>query len=269
VCIHGGGCNSHYFEIASSSFVEEAAARGFTLLLVDRPGHGGNLELPGPRPICASVDVIRSFIDDVRRGQAIEAAPIALVGHSIGGAVAMMLGAKARDWPIASIAVAGIGDEPFPQMVNTSFPPGGTKAQPPEVLTEALFFAGGHPLSWKAIASLRAAAEPWLTAEVEEIVTLWPEEWPHVAAGIRVPVHLRLAEHERVWKSGSEVIDRMARALAGAAMVDARLLPGGGHLYEVSRRGPELIRSQVEFLEAMFRKSADDQSAHITSTTRI
>jgi hypothetical protein len=40
----------------------------------------------------------------------------------------------------------------------------------------------------------------------------------------------------------------MAGRLSGT-VVDADLLRGGGHLYEVSRRGPEFLRAQLDFLD--------------------
>jgi hypothetical protein len=99
------------------------------------------------------------------------------------------------------------------------------------------------------VASLRAAAEPWLVAEVNEVMHRWPDEWPAIAAKVRVPVHLRLAEHERVWSTGRDVVERMARSLSGSARLDAALIAGGGHLFEVSKRGPALVRSQLDFFD--------------------
>jgi pimeloyl-ACP methyl ester carboxylesterase len=248
VCIHGGGCNSNYFDLNGCSMVLEAAARGYAVLLVDRPGHAGNPPLSAAHPIAASAPAIRRFIDGCRP-LVPEAKGIALVGHSIGGAIALHLASRCGDWPLRGIAVSGIGEEPAPAIKAIELPPGAERVDPPAELTDSLFYAGGEPLSWKAIASLRKAAELWLVAEVTDVMETWPREWPEVARGIRDPVHLRLAEHERVWCSGEEAVATMAGRLSGTA-VDAALLRGGGHLYEVSRRGPDLLRAQLDFLEA-------------------
>jgi pimeloyl-ACP methyl ester carboxylesterase len=247
VCIHGGGCNGHYFDLNGCSMAAEAAARGYRVLLVDRPGYRGNPALPAQHPIAQSAPVIRRFIDECR-ALVPETDAVAIVGHSIGGAIACHLASGCGDWPLAGIAISGIGEEPAAAIRNIQLPPEAQKVDPPATLTDSLFFAGGEPLSWKAVASLRKAAELWLVAEVTDVMETWPREWPEVALGIRVPVHLRLAEHERIWGSGEETVRRMVGRLSNTE-VDADLLRGGGHLYEVSKRGPELLRAQLDFLD--------------------
>jgi pimeloyl-ACP methyl ester carboxylesterase len=96
---------------------------------------------------------------------------------------------------------------------------------------------------------LRAAAEDWLVAEVREVVERWPRRWRNLAAQVDVPVHLRLAEHDRVWASSPAVVARMASAFLNAPQVDAELLPGGGHLYEATKLGPTFIAAQLDFIE--------------------
>ena len=66
-----------------------------------------------------------------------------------------------------------------------------------------------------------------------------------------MPVHLRLAEHEKIWETGPNVVFRMAARLEQAPLVDAALLPEGGHLYELHVRGLELIASQLDFVERL------------------
>jgi pimeloyl-ACP methyl ester carboxylesterase len=227
--------------------VEAATARGYPVLLIDRPGYGGNPVLATEHPIADSALAIRRFIDEAR-AHVPETAGLAIAGHSIGGAIAFHLASGCGDWPLTGIAISGIGEEPAPAIKNIELSPAAEKIDPPATLTDSLFFAGGEPLSWKAIASLRKAAELWLVAEVTDVMETWPREWPEVARGIRVPVHLRLAEHERIWGSGEETVRRMAGRLSNTS-VDANLLGGGGHLYEVSRRGPELLRAQLDFLD--------------------
>jgi pimeloyl-ACP methyl ester carboxylesterase len=247
VCIHGGGCNSHYFDLNGCSMAQEATTRGYCVLLIDRPGYGGNPALPTQHPIAESAPAIRRFIDECR-AHVPEADGVAIVGHSIGGAIALHLASGCGDWPLTGIAISGIGEQPAPAIREIQLPPEAEKVDPPATLTDSLFFAGGEPLSWKAIASLRKAAELWLVAEVTDVMETWPRQWPEIARSIRVPVHLRLAEHERIWGSGEDAVRRMAARLSNAAS-DAELLRGGGHLFEVSKRGPELLRAQLDFLD--------------------
>jgi hypothetical protein len=117
--------------------------------------------------------------------------------------------------------------------------------------------------SWQAPVAIRRAAEPWRIAEVLYIVERWPKRWPDVAAAIELPVHLRLAEHDNTWETGRPVVARMAEQLRRSRLVDADLLPEGGHLYEVHKRGPELIASQLRFLR--MAACGTDHGGHFAS----
>ncbi|MFS0774379.1 alpha/beta hydrolase [Sphingomonas sp. 1P08PE] len=250
VCIHGGGSNGRYFQMKGRSLSDMAAARGFCVLLIDRPGHGGTPLLPATNPIAGSITFIRTFIDEVRTmlGEQGERG-IALIGHSIGGAIALRLAAERGDWPLLGAAVSGIGTTSPAWITAMSLPDDVIRFTPPAAFAEALFHDPDRTLDWKALASLRAATEPWIIAEIAEIVDKWPGQWPAVARSIDVPVHLRLAEHDRIWESGHTAVVRMAAAIVRAPYVDAGLLASGGHLYEACREGPALIASQLDFLE--------------------
>jgi len=262
-CIHGGGSNGRYFRLKGRSLAEAAVARGFPVLLVDRPGHAGSPALPGSDPIAASVPLIHRFVDEVREvhgGGGKDGhgkGGVAVIGHSIGGAVALRLAATCGDRPLLGVAVSGIGDVSPPAVKAMELPADTTAFTPPPAFAEAIFHDPDRRLDWKALASLRAATEPWLVAEIAEIVNSWPRQWPAVAAAIGVPVHLRLAEHDRIWETGTAAVARMAAALGRAPHVDAALLRDGGHLYEAYRDGPALIAAQLDFLRSLTRRGVD------------
>lgn len=248
VCIHGGGCNGGYFDIKGYSTAQIARERGFALLLVHRPGHGGNRPVEGEQPIADAMPVIRRFIDEVRERHFTSGSPLFLLGHSIGGAIALTLAAESGDWPLRAVAVSGIGDEPTPAIRSwwSASPPG---LFPPGEPGASLFLGPDGSYHWQAPIALRRSSEPWQPAEVAEIVRRWPERWPGVAACIDVPVHLRLAEHDKIWTATDERVRRMADRLVRSPKVDAALLPDGGHLYEIHRRGPELVEAQLAFMQ--------------------
>jgi len=255
VCIHGGGCNGQYFDLKGCSTLAAARARGFGVLLVNRPGYAGNPIPPSASPVAASVPLIRRFIDEVRASTGLGSTGVAIIGHSIGGTVAFRLAAEAGDWPVIAVAISAIGDAVGPAMAGVGVERSAVRIDAPAGLDALLFDNGGHPLSWKPLASLRRATEPWLIPEVVEILDRWPLEWPEVAAGVSAPIHFRLAEHERLWETGKPVVNRMAAQLSGAPRIDAALLAGGGHLYEASKRGPELVAAQLDFIEAQVELS--------------
>lgn len=248
VCIHGGGSNGGYFDIRGYSTLDAAIARGSPVLLVNRPGYGGNPLPDGERPVLASGQPIRRFIDEVRASHDVGEA-LVILAHSIGGVVAFELAADRGDWPLLGIAVHGIGDVPASVLRGASRDVLPGKGQPPDALTADMFFGPPGTYGWDAASKLRRSSEDWVLSEIVEIIHDWPERWPGVAARVDVPVHLRLAENEAIWETGQEVVARMAARLTVAPRVDAALLPEGGHLYELHKRGGELVAAQLEFLE--------------------
>jgi prepilin-type processing-associated H-X9-DG protein len=244
VCIHGGGCNALYFDLPGFSVAQAVLQRGFPVLLVHRPGHGGNVAIPGDAPI-ATAGPIRRFIDDVRGGHLPESPGFFIIGHSIGGAVALTLASGCREWPLLGLAVSGIGDRPAAELValRSSFA-GGVL---PSELMPPFLLGPQRSYSFRGPVALRHAGESWIMAEVAEVLEHWPIQWPHIAAKIALPVHLRLADHERIWETGAAVVRRMAARLTASPRVDAGLLREGGHLYEIHHKGPELAASQLDF----------------------
>lgn len=241
-CIHGGGCNGRYFDVEGHSTLSAARSRGFPVFLVNRPGYGGNRCIEGPSPISAGVPHIRGLIERARA--CVGAAGVFALGHSIGGAVALMLATTDREGSILGVAVSGLGDEP---------PPGawdGLGEHAPASLAAADFLGPEGSWDWRTLTRLRQVSEPWDVREISEIRREWPCRWPEVARAVAPPVHLRLADHEAIWVTGQAVVDRMAAALTRSARVDAALLPDGGHLYELHRRGPELLAAQLDFAES-------------------
>ncbi len=249
VCIHGGGCHSGYFESGEASLVHALLSAGHQVLLVDRPGTRGRPLLDAERPLAASVETIEDFVAQVWQAHG-TGAPVALVGHSIGGALALSIAARAPRWPLAAVLVSGIGDEPPPLVVAW---PTERDAGSGVLSTEAAgFFLGPEgTYDWRGLTRLRKVSAPWNVSERVEVVRHWPALWRDLAPRIAVPVQIRLADGERIWMTGEPVVQRMAAALTAAPHVDAAVLPEGGHLYEFHKRGPELALQQLAFLDAV------------------
>lgn len=245
VCIHGGGCSARYFDLKGFSTVDRALARQLPVLLVNRPGHGGSAPARTDHPINEAAAVLPALVDEVRGNRA-----VVIIGHSIGGAVALTIAAQRQDWPLKAIAISGIGDRITPEFEEawTALLSG-----VPVETNISHFFGPEGTYRWNAPTALRKASEPWQADEVEDVVQEWPRRFLATAGDVRVPVHLRLAEHERIWDNGQEAIGRMTSALKRSPQVDAAIVPEGGHLYELHKRGWELIESQLDFLVNAYR----------------
>lgn len=249
VCIHGGACNARYFAIGAGSILAQGQARNYPLLLVNRPGFAGNRRLEVADPIHASVPMIQSLVDRVQAARSGGGATV-VIGHSMGGAIAVELAARRGGRPLLGIAVSGIGDVSPPEIADWRPAAGASEV---EATRDTAHLSFGPPGSydWRAIPAYRRVAEPWILQEPVAMVTEWPKRWPRLAAAVDVPVHLRLAEGEKIWETGVGATSRMAAMLRRSPHVDAAVLPEGGHLYELHKRGAELITSQLDFADAV------------------
>lgn len=244
-CVHGIGSNGRYFDLDGNSLARAATARGMAVLLIDRPGYGCSIE-PGPG---SAIDCGVTAIDDLLRTVR-EQVPgmmqraLILIGHSFGGAIAYAYTAVQPAGSVAALCVSGIGDRPdvqyLAEMQRSAV--GGQRQLSPH-----WFFGPGSSYDRHGVTALRAATEPQRDNEAHEVAYSWPERWPGIAPKISCPVHIRLAEYERIWESNTTAIERIAAALTSSPAVDAAIAPDGGHLYEAHHRGPELIAAQLDF----------------------
>jgi len=244
VCIHGGGCNAGYFDVPGHSFRDLALARGFRLLLVNRPGHGGSSIGMGGDMASTSQAILGHIsrkLDLLGWGR-----DYFMLGHSIGGAV-VTIAAAARPEGLLKVAVSGIGDRPTP--AASLWVLRATQGQSDLAAASDLLFGPKSTYSWRAVTALRRAAEAWRPAEVAEAVEEWPRQIARYAGRVAVPVHLRLAEAEKIWESGPAAIARLAGYFSSAPEVDSAILPEGGHLYELHHRGLELMTAQLDFFD--------------------
>lgn len=218
------------------------------VLLVNRPGYAGTAAIRSERPMTVMAPLIRAFIDEVGETHFRAPPDIALVGHSIGGAIALMLARDRETWRLRALAVSGVGHEPSEEVRGWLPEQEGETVRAPLSATP-LYFGPQGSYDWRAPLLLRRAAEPWVVAEVLEMLRFWPQSWPEVARRVAVPVQLRLSENDRLWQHDSGDMERIAASLTAAPFVDAALLAGGGHLYELHKGGPALAAAQLDFLE--------------------
>jgi pimeloyl-ACP methyl ester carboxylesterase len=246
LCIHGGGCNSGYFNIRGFSVARAAMASGFDVLLVNRPGHGGSAPPRTAHPIDEAADLLPRHLAPIMAPRA--SRDLVVIGHSIGGAVALTLAAEAR-LAIRSVAVSGIGRKPsdaarvwLAAKANLK----GPNLDPPS----EFFFGPEGSYDWRGPIALRKVVETWRPDELQDVRTDWPRRFDAVAGLIDVPVAFHLAEHERIWRAGAQDVADAAARFTRAPHVKSGVLPDGGHLYEIHKRGAELVALQLAFLKS-------------------
>lgn len=244
VCIHGGGCNGRYFDLSSFSFAAAALGAGHAVLTVDRPGHGASPAVETAAPIRHAALLVPPLVEKALFELGASDLPVALFGHSIGGAVALHCAAQSPGMP-ACIVTSGIGARPTRAAMMWH---DGLGRGDDVVLPQEFFFGPEGSFDWRAPIAIRKSAEPWCRADVDEVLLEWPREFEALAARITASTLCILSEHERIWETGEAAREAMCRNFTGARAV-VEVAAGGGHLYEVHRNWSAHAGRIIAFIE--------------------
>jgi pimeloyl-ACP methyl ester carboxylesterase len=248
VAIHGGCFTARYFDSPGFSLREMAAAEGFGVILLDRPGYGkSRCKIQSSDILHDNMTALSEAIGTLWREYGAIASGIYLVGHSIGGALALMMSAAARDWPLAAVAVSGIGDMQ-PEAIKQYFAalPDTPFLEITREMLVKLFFAPGAA-SEAALDSMGAATVPAIMEEVRDIYGVWMPQALATLGAIREPVQFIFAEFEVLWQADAHARARVAAALDNAARRDVRIFPGVGHCIDFHPEGRTYHRQILDF----------------------
>ena len=249
VAIHGGTYTSSYFDLPGYSLIERARALGIPFLALDRPGHGNSAPLFGED---ASIPGQARFLAEAlgeawkKFGQSTRG--IVLIGHSIGAAIATCIAAEPANLPLIGLAISGVGMR-TPNELREAF------AASPDALTldfplpmkEHVMFGPAGSFSSSMPHGSHAANGPALRREILDINTIWPENVHSILERVRVPVHYRQAEVDRLWIVNENEVQQFAAALSASPGVDAKMVKNTGHCMDFHRVGAALQVQQLGF----------------------
>ncbi|MGC9542133.1 alpha/beta hydrolase [Streptomyces sp. UG1] len=234
VVLHGGATTSAYFDHPGHprlSLLRTAAAAGFTVLALDRPGYGSSaghedrMRTPEQRTDFA-YEAVEALLVGRERGVG-----VFLWAHSAGSELTVRMASDPRGAQLLGVELAGMGLVHHPRaaraMEEWRRDPTRTRpslrhalwdppqAYPPDV-------HGGRRIG---------ATSPAYEGHREG----WQEEFTRLAARVPVPVHLTLAEYEQVWANGPEALADLASLFTGSPRVVLHEQAGAGHNTSVGR----------------------------------
>jgi len=248
VAVHGGGSSAAYFDCPGHprlSLMRTAAALGYTVIALDRPGYGASDAYPEAvvhpeQRIALAYGAVDAMLGARDRG-----AGLFLLGHSNGCELAlrMAIDERAEQADVFGVALAGTGlryEATALEMIKsasvTHRPPGLRELlwQPAELYP---------PLTRTTNARSGARYE---AAMVQD----WPRsEFPALAAEVQVPVHFTVAEHERVWQSDPDALAAISGLFTGAPRMTVHRQLGAGHNISVSVGAAAYHLTVLAFIE--------------------
>ncbi len=236
VFVHGFGG-----DLNSWMFTQPALAEGRRAVALDLPGHGGADREVG----AGDADMFAAAVADAIAALGLDR--VHLVGHSMGGAIALGVAAR-RPERVASltlIAAAGLGPE-----INGAFIDAFVRAGRRREAQEALAMLVHDPaLVSRAMVeeTLRYKRLDGVAAALETIARAWFPDGRQaldllaVLGALSVPVQL-------IWGSNDRIIP-LAHAEALSAKLEVHVVDGAGHLPHMEKSG-EVNRLIGRFIEA-------------------
>lgn len=249
LAIHGGTYTCDYFDVPGYSLLNRAVAQGFDVVAVDRPGYGGSTPLADtPNLIDANAAALNAALPELLSHLGVQDRPVFLIGHSIGGAIALTLGAIQSGWKLAGVAVSGVGALTPPEDAeNYAHLPQQYFVELPTPMKDVVMFGPEGSYSADMPAASHTANTTVPRAELLDITGGWKDRVAGIAAQIAVPVHYRQAEHEKLWVNGQDKIDAFAQLFTASPWVDAAMVPNAGHCIDFHTAGANFQSAQLDF----------------------
>lgn len=261
VAVHGGGSDGGYFQAEGHSLPGRAAKNGFATLVIDRPNHGRSAEL-APPSFAANARALNAAIAEAWRDHGEGRPGIVLVGHSIGGAIVVHLAASRPSWPLLGVSIFGTGITP-PSHVGDRWSDDvlDQGVDVPFELRVQLVYGPPSTVGDDLEQTKRAGWGPTVGQELIEIYGAWLADFPELAPRVEVPVQLALAEHDSLWQTSTEDVERMRLTFSAAPFVEARYYLDTGHSVDLHILGESWQLQQLAFArQASLRMAIDRES---------
>jgi pimeloyl-ACP methyl ester carboxylesterase len=265
IALHGGGYEARYWhsgEGSEASLLDLGAALGFEVVAVDRPGYLGSAG-PDPRgfSMAEQADLMFRFIETLAPG---DGRPVYLIGHSMGGILAVTMAADARGGRLAAIDVSGVPLRYPPEMqsiIDRAAAGALSESTVAEIGDQGRrwMFYGADGSFDPAVAASVNGGNPVPANEMADAFAA-PTALPRQMERVAIPVQWTIAEQERSSVGGAPMLD-YARSLLGACPhLTTTLQAASGHnisLHHVARAYHLRALAFFDECRALFPASAE------------
>lgn len=258
IALHGGGYTGAYWHHAAlpdASLLTLGGNLGYRVIALDRPGYGASAAHCYGMVLDDQAQMMHGLITALARNGDIGAG-ICLIGHSMGGILALMTAARLSGTLLVALDVSGVPrhfSDILTRSVDATVEGSPPKAQVGSAAT--LFY--GPPVSFPAsLISNDPAAAPCPLPELSDSRS-WPDRFPDIAARIAVPVQYTLGEHETVTACDWKALKGTAALFSAAPRVVVHRQVDAGHNISLHHVGRAYhLRALAFFDEALSAASA-------------
>ncbi|GAA2401696.1 alpha/beta hydrolase [Actinomadura vinacea] len=252
VALHGGAARAAYFHVPglpAQSLLRTGAALGFTVIALDRPGYGASAShadrmTRAERRVYLAYAAVDRLIGSRGRG-----AGVFVMAHSLGSVLALRMAADERGAGLLGVELAGTGRRHHPRSVEI------LRARLEDRPQSDGGRFGLRDLLWtperlypEDVVGRAAIVSPTPGYESVEVRT-WAQEFPGVAARVRVPVRYCLGDHELVWDPNPQAMAEMAAMFTASPRVVVDRQAHGPHNLSLARSAAAYHLKVLSFVE--------------------
>jgi len=251
VALHGGTYSSKYFDSPSSALLEFCASLGYSIIALDRPGYGTATSVPFDQlSFDGQVPILRQALAEIWQRYGQQSAGMFLIGHSIGGMIALLLAAEKPHEHLLGVNMTGSGGL-YNEQTKVAF--ASLVSDEPTVMMDiAIKLRAMYGPEWSYPAE-QAQYDPQRdvpTAAIELAeAQLWGVRLPGVAAQVRVPVQFIVPEHDHIWRPDAEALSHVADMFSAAPFVDVGVQRMAGHSVELHTLARAFYMKVLSFAE--------------------
>ncbi|KQH76440.1 thioesterase [Mycobacterium gordonae] len=260
VAIHGGGTTAAYFDCPGHpelSLLRLGAALGYTVIAIDRPGHGSSA--PYPEAVQTPeqrVDLAYGAVERIL-GERSRGAGLFLLGHSGGCELATRMAADDRGAALLGLELGGTGRR-YHDVAKEIMKAAAVKERPP----------GTRELLWEPMRLyppdiLRGATNSSTSPPYERDVAVnWPHRYfPELAPAVRVPVRFTIGEHDRVYRGDDHNLAEIAQMFSQASRFTSNRFPEAGHNLSLGLNAADYHRTVFAFVDECAAAGGASRSA--------
>ncbi len=240
LALPGGGYGSGYWHhplALDASLLTLGATLGYRVVAIDRPGYLASARAGYDGMLLADqAELLATALNSLAAAPGCDRVTF-LVGHSMGGILALMIAALGRTPSLLGVDVSGVPYRFSNDLAGAVAHELGEGSGSTKASAARLFYGPSGTFRDGLLRGRDVAAHPLPLVELRDAFD-WPERFPRVAGAITAPVQFSLGEHDLTTPADPDTLRDVAKLFTASPRVDTHHQRGAGHnvsLHHVGR----------------------------------